>query len=256
MTAPLETSHAGKPAASLLLLPGELRNRIWRLLVVHDGALPAFSKAGSLQDRVSVPPLAHTCRSVRHEVLPIYYSENVFNYESTANGRQDRKNIARWLTAVRVHLEDVTSLTMQSDRLHRPYPRPYPETPQWCLSLLTDAQVAAATVGGCRTEYGHQCSRKRELDMLQFHGGEREHRVEVVLEMLRTKANKRDRGGRATVCIDCSLQYSTELKRFGVYDTTTTERVGLSDVWQTGLAHRFDLPNLGCGPGIKKDWGV
>ncbi|RMZ23404.1 hypothetical protein D0859_12548 [Hortaea werneckii] len=99
------------PQTSLLLsLPGELRNRIWRLLVVREEPILAFAAAGSLQHRVVVPRLAHTGRSIRHEVLSIYYSENSFIYEWTGrfNPVKHRMKIQQWLRTVVPYVRDIS----------------------------------------------------------------------------------------------------------------------------------------------------
>ncbi|RMY50577.1 hypothetical protein D0865_06820 [Hortaea werneckii] len=94
----------------LLSLPGELRNRIWRFLVVREEPFLAFAAAGSLQHRVVVPRLAHTGRSIRHEVLSIYYSENSFIYEWTGrfNPVKHRMKIQQWLRTVMPYVRDVS----------------------------------------------------------------------------------------------------------------------------------------------------
>ncbi|RMX84408.1 hypothetical protein D0869_04592 [Hortaea werneckii] len=94
----------------LLSLPGELRNRIWRLLVVREEPFLAFAAAGSLQHRVVVPRLAHTGRSIRHEILSIYYSENSFIYEWTGrfNPVKHRMKIQQWLRTVMPYVRDIS----------------------------------------------------------------------------------------------------------------------------------------------------
>ncbi|KAI6869251.1 hypothetical protein KC338_g3587 [Hortaea werneckii] len=94
----------------LLSLPGELRNRIWRLLVVREEPILAFAAAGSLQHRVVVPRLAHTGRSIRHEILSIYYSENSFIYEWTGrfNPVKHRMKIQQWLRTVLPYVRDIS----------------------------------------------------------------------------------------------------------------------------------------------------
>lgn len=94
----------------LLSLPGELRNRIWRLLVVREEPFLAFAAAGSLQHRVVVPRLAHTGRSIRHEVLSIYYSENSFIYEWTGrfNPVKHRMKIQQWLKTVLPYVRNIS----------------------------------------------------------------------------------------------------------------------------------------------------
>ncbi|KAI7163318.1 hypothetical protein KC316_g3626 [Hortaea werneckii] len=97
----------------LLSLPGELRNRIWRLLVVREEPFLAFAAAGSLQHRVVVPRLAHAGHSIRHEVLSIYYSENSFIYEWTGrfNPVKHRMKIQQWLRTVMPYARDISGET-------------------------------------------------------------------------------------------------------------------------------------------------
>ncbi|KAI6873965.1 hypothetical protein KC343_g10784 [Hortaea werneckii] len=108
------STHFDDPQTPLLLsLPGELRNRIWRLLVVREEPILAFAAAGSLQHRVVVPRLAHTGRSIRHEILSIYYSENSFIYEWTGrfNPVKHRMKIQQWLRTVLPYVRDISGET-------------------------------------------------------------------------------------------------------------------------------------------------
>jgi hypothetical protein len=61
--------------ASLMGLPLELRQRIWRLAVVETQffVYPAINQ--------EQPDLAMTSRQIRNEVLPLYYGENIFAIE-------------------------------------------------------------------------------------------------------------------------------------------------------------------------------
>ncbi|KAI7263898.1 hypothetical protein KC343_g10859 [Hortaea werneckii] len=111
LDAKANSTHFDDPQTSLLLsLPGELRNRIWRLLVVREEPILAFAAAGSLQHRVVVPRLAHTGRSIRHEILSIYYSENSFVYEWTGrfNPVKHRMKIQQWLRTVLPYVRDIS----------------------------------------------------------------------------------------------------------------------------------------------------
>ncbi|GAB1731519.1 hypothetical protein NU195Hw_g2986t1 [Hortaea werneckii] len=104
------THFADPKTFPVLSLPGELRNRIWRLLVVREEPILAFAAAGSLQHRVVVPRLAHTGRSIRHEILSIYYSENSFIYEWTGrfNPVKHRMKIQQWLRTVLPYVRDIS----------------------------------------------------------------------------------------------------------------------------------------------------
>ena len=72
---------APTPTCPLLMLPAEIRKRIWTL-VVEVGATFAtrynIRKASGKHLSPATIALAFTCRQVYHEVTPIYYSENLF----------------------------------------------------------------------------------------------------------------------------------------------------------------------------------
>ena len=63
------------PRASLMGLPLELQQRIWRLVVVETQffVYPAINQ--------EQPDLAMTSRKIRNDVLPLYYGENTFAIE-------------------------------------------------------------------------------------------------------------------------------------------------------------------------------
>lgn len=85
-TAPQQTS-------SLFNLPGEIRNRIYRLVLVHQpdcNILPLSGKRSSA-------PLLHTCQQIRSEARSIYYGENNFHV-LTSPYAADR--FLRWLHAI------------------------------------------------------------------------------------------------------------------------------------------------------------
>ena len=82
----------------LLALPRELRDYIYRLAVVADKPLIAYvdqqlkqsDESESLETslyyqsrlRPGLPALAQTCRPVRHEVLAIFFAENIFVFNT------------------------------------------------------------------------------------------------------------------------------------------------------------------------------
>lgn len=73
------------PNAMLLQLPGELRNRIIRLSLLQDTPIDLLrlqwrrDRTGYDPVLIPEPDLSRTCRSLRPEVLSIYYGENTFN---------------------------------------------------------------------------------------------------------------------------------------------------------------------------------
>jgi hypothetical protein len=60
------------PRASLLGLPGELRNRIWRFALLEDGDITIDV------NHHQAPALLRTSRQCRQETAEIFYQENAF----------------------------------------------------------------------------------------------------------------------------------------------------------------------------------
>ncbi|KAK4549846.1 hypothetical protein LTR36_005147 [Oleoguttula mirabilis] len=56
-----------------LELPGELRNRIYRLALLSDNAIPVTAQ------HFQEPDLLHACKQVRREAMSIFYGENEFD---------------------------------------------------------------------------------------------------------------------------------------------------------------------------------
>ncbi|KAK4548839.1 hypothetical protein LTR36_008612 [Oleoguttula mirabilis] len=79
----LPTAHAVdtpikvRTPPSLMSLPGELRNHIYRL------ALLSPSRVQIRHDTVGQPGLLQTCHQIRNEAKPIYYKENEFTVTVT-----------------------------------------------------------------------------------------------------------------------------------------------------------------------------
>jgi len=83
----------------LMSLPLEVRQRIWRLVVVetHFFVYPAISP--------EQPDLAMTSRQIRGEVLPLYYGENTFAVEIPVetmgrSGRVSFEQLRKWTVAL------------------------------------------------------------------------------------------------------------------------------------------------------------
>jgi hypothetical protein len=82
----------------LLELPGELRNKIWELVIPHDDTVYCPSQ---------FPPILHTCRVSRKEAGSIYFSENLFDMapEMDKLGKRlklmpNTPNLTKWLDVV------------------------------------------------------------------------------------------------------------------------------------------------------------
>jgi hypothetical protein len=65
---------ADTSSSPLLELPGELRNRIYRLCLVSEDAEPIAVISTSFPE----PPLLSTCKEIREEASAIFYGESQF----------------------------------------------------------------------------------------------------------------------------------------------------------------------------------
>ncbi|KAK5117160.1 hypothetical protein LTR85_008928 [Meristemomyces frigidus] len=88
------------PKASLLGLPGELQNEIYRLLLVeaHSISVNANNK--------DQPPLLRTCKEIRKDALPISYEENTMAVE-VADLRIDMPS-HHWISTCCSHKPDAS----------------------------------------------------------------------------------------------------------------------------------------------------
>lgn len=68
-----ETKNNNPPRASLLGIPGEIRNTIFRMSLVEDHTIRLDSKKNRLE-----PGLLRCCRSIRREAQSIFFEENRF----------------------------------------------------------------------------------------------------------------------------------------------------------------------------------
>ncbi|KAM0715513.1 hypothetical protein Q7P37_009011 [Cladosporium fusiforme] len=68
-----------QPGSALCMLPGELRNQIYRYVLVHGEGDPANSYELSHNSSPLLdPPLLQTCRQIRAEAHKIFWKENEF----------------------------------------------------------------------------------------------------------------------------------------------------------------------------------
>lgn len=103
-TALVDASPSGS-AVGFLDLAAELRNTIYDLVLVVDGVIDPIKEQRQ-------PTITRTCRQVREESLPLYYSSNTFelrefcyscNYTSTCyeyRKKDKRPRPAKWLAAI------------------------------------------------------------------------------------------------------------------------------------------------------------
>ena len=94
-----ENEHDSSSGSRLMTLPLEVRQRIWRLVVVEKQffVYPVISP--------EQPDLAMTSRQIRGEVLPLYYGENTFAVEIPVEtmgrtGRLSLEPVKKWTAAL------------------------------------------------------------------------------------------------------------------------------------------------------------
>lgn len=80
--------------APILKLPGELRNRIFRAVLIATEPIPMKHTTGPRE-----PTFLAVCKQIRHEALDIWYEENDFSYEETPGtfGIFNISRLGRWL---------------------------------------------------------------------------------------------------------------------------------------------------------------
>lgn len=104
-----EPADQQQSASPLLRLPAELRNRIYELALTRQGPrkmIKAWDRPGRQ------PGLTRTCRAIRAEALPIFYSINEFLTSPLCP--EDEQVMSAWLRAIerenREHLDHVLML--------------------------------------------------------------------------------------------------------------------------------------------------
>lgn len=105
----------------LLSLPAELRNYIWELVVVRDQPIDAtpvaqYISPSYVQGLVKQPPLSQVCRSVRQEVVSIFYGSN--DFIAGLKFEQDAVNLEKWLTAIGERNRGYMKCFLVQERVH------------------------------------------------------------------------------------------------------------------------------------------
>lgn len=92
MPLPKESAKTTKPGNPLMRLPGELRNEIYRLVLVSNNQLRVTKSSIPTQ-----PPLTMVSRQIRKEAIAIFYHENKFGVEVVNN---DGRHEGVWLAKI------------------------------------------------------------------------------------------------------------------------------------------------------------
>jgi len=106
---PKEFAKTTKPDNPLMRLPGELRNEIYRLVLVSNNQLLVTKSSIPTQ-----PPLTMVSRQIRKEAIAIFYRENKFGVEVVNN---DGRHEGVWL--VKIGWENMKLLDFS--RIHEDY---------------------------------------------------------------------------------------------------------------------------------------
>ena len=81
-------------------LPGEVRNRIYTLALVHAELLAPQPRNKANTDARVQPSLTRTSRQIRYESLLIFYSENTFPFSFEWQDFEDPEILRNWAAAI------------------------------------------------------------------------------------------------------------------------------------------------------------
>ena len=123
----MEVTNVHEPSR-LESFPGELLNRIYRYAVVQEGLtepavliFDAWAFKTESVWRTNEPALARTCKRFRKDVLPIYYSENVFNFWKLHHGNSTfihpppwSRRMQPWINSVSQNVSDIRHVVGRS----------------------------------------------------------------------------------------------------------------------------------------------
>lgn len=123
----------------LLALAPELRNKIYRLVLVSDAAIDIGSESSP-----TPPRLLGTCRQIRHEATSIYYHENTFAATDSTSCGDNYTRAVSWFCKI-----GSTRCAMMADmRLHLEIEQDFEKYgPEWLedgtRSMLREAARAS-----------------------------------------------------------------------------------------------------------------
>ncbi len=143
------STTAPTPSCPLLEFPPEIRNRIWTLATVETVVIKCCFRRDPSGKSLSptTMALASTCRQIYHEVAPIYYSKNMFQfapYETLASPRLFAAAIgpanAKSITAVKIAKYYQTNFLSQ-DLLRAVLPFPNLKTTSYFYHDIYDDSI-------------------------------------------------------------------------------------------------------------------
>ena len=101
----------GDIPSRLELLPAELRNYIYFLAVVSDAPLGVpWTCSSLLMPFGRQPYLSMTNRTIRAEVLPIFYSDNIFVAGAHSTSPALHTRLGSWTRRIQTHLRHIRSI--------------------------------------------------------------------------------------------------------------------------------------------------
>ncbi|KAK5138117.1 hypothetical protein LTR08_004812 [Meristemomyces frigidus] len=177
-------ARSASPMGLFQLLPGELRNYIYRLAFVPPSAEQPVLISGSdlvcgvgacVHKRVSIaaPGLASTCRQIRRELMPIFCAENAFRLDAVVVRNRCGGNWVRSLGAYarligRVELEVavLTRSLVDEGVVSRVC-----EVVVGCPAGRADGRFAVAFGAGVPGEKAKTCGLERVVEGLKGGGG-------------------------------------------------------------------------------------
>ena len=81
--------------SNLLSLSGEIRNRIYRLIAVHEQPIQIYALPQAVENSIMlsprVPALAMVCKTIYEEIITIFSQENMFHFTEYSLGEEHLK---------------------------------------------------------------------------------------------------------------------------------------------------------------------
>ena len=186
------TVNAAVGTCYLLKLPPELRNYIYTLVVVDKDPLPAYlarrtvlpprsdaSSSQSYKRRTIVerkifplnPSLAATSKQLRGEVLPIFYSENIFIFNIAGSYTHSSGSVWRWDMALDGS-ENICRIILEFDMVD----------PHWATQPLAQNNIAILRLQTKRHAAEIAFTSKANRDLSVVTGGKLSEQCTCTLE--------------------------------------------------------------------------
>lgn len=173
------TSTSQPQCLFLQKLPAELRNEIYRLVLVENSDDHPVQNLSRLYDNASPtldPPLLKTCRQIREETSTIFWQENMFFIEIL---NCDVSGLIRWLNMAQSHKNAPLTILLRfkthyanllgSGRSGR-WANPWDNLLLWVQAYLQGRCHRLGPKRGSQVIFGPVSSGSRTSMLLQLHG--------------------------------------------------------------------------------------